>query len=309
MEIIHLKHPHRPVNLPPTVTALGFFDGVHLGHRKVIETAVKKAADEHIYSAVMTFFPHPKEVLGKNGGYPVRYLSPLEEKEKLIEKTGVDYLFIVEFTSRFSELSPQQFVDDYLIDLNVKHVVAGFDYSYGRLGKGTMETMPFHSRNLITQTTVEKVAGQEGKISSTSIREAMAKGEIDKVNSYLGRNYKITGVVEHGEKRGRTIGFPTANVSTDAQKEIPAAGVYAVTFKVNGKMYSGVCNIGSKPTFHDETAKQTIEVHLLDTEKNLYDEKVEVVFLGRIRGEIKFDGAEALIAQINKDIAEARSFF
>ncbi|MCR6111073.1 bifunctional riboflavin kinase/FAD synthetase [Bacillus sp. A301a_S52] len=308
MRVEYIKHPHPPLDLPPTALALGFFDGVHRGHQQVINTAKVEAEKRNLKSAVMTFYPHPKEVLGKQN-VNVNYLSPIQEKITLLEKTGIDILLVVSFDARFSELSPQQFVDTYLIDLNVKHIVAGFDYSYGRLGKGTMETFPFHSRNLLSHTTVPKLAEDNEKISSTSIREALAVGNIEKVNDYLGRVYTVEGVVEHGQKRGREIGFPTANVSPDPNKELPATGVYVVRIVVDGKTFEGVCNIGFNPTFNSGKGRQTIEAHIFHFTKEIYKEKIKVAFIKRIRGEKAFNGVEELKTRIQQDIEIARHYF
>ncbi|WP_280768934.1 bifunctional riboflavin kinase/FAD synthetase [Salipaludibacillus daqingensis] len=305
MEIVRLKHPRPLLKLPPTAVALGFFDGVHRGHQKVIEVAKTEAKDRGLKSAVMTFFPHPKEVLRNEE--EIQYLSPLPEKIKLMEGLGIDYLFIVTFDRHFADLSPQQFVDEYLIDLNVKHVVAGFDYSYGRLGKGTMETLPFHSRKQFTQTTVKEISNGEEKISSTEIRKALSKGNIDKVNTYLGRMFQIEGLVEHGEKRGRTIGFPTANISPVERTVFPDIGVYTVFIQVDGEWLPGVCNVGFKPTFHNNSpVKPTIEVHILDFQSDLYGKEVIVAFYNRIRGEKKFASVEELKQQISTDVTQAR---
>ncbi|UTR15054.1 bifunctional riboflavin kinase/FAD synthetase [Salipaludibacillus sp. LMS25] len=308
MRVEYIKHPHPPMDLPPTVMALGFFDGVHRGHQQVINTAKQEAKTRQLQSAVMTFYPHPKEVLRKQKGN-INYLSPIDEKIMLLEKTGIDILLVVSFDARFSELSPQQFVDTYLIDLNVKHVVAGFDYSYGRLGKGTMETFPFHARHLLSHTTVPKLSEDNEKISSTVIREALDTGNMSKVNDYLGRVYAVEGVVEHGEKRGREIGFPTANMNPDANKELPAIGVYIVTVIVDGTTFEGVCNIGFNPTFNNGKGKRTIEAHLFHFTKAIYGKKIKVAFLKRIRSEKAFNGVEELKERIQKDIDIARHYF
>lgn len=308
LEIIRLKHPRPLLNLPPIVMALGFFDGVHRGHQQVINVSIEEAKKRNIQSAVMTFYPHPKEVLRENQE-EIQYLSPLPEKIKLMENLGVDFLFIVTFDRNFAGLSPQQFVDQYLIDLNVKHVVAGFDYSYGRLGKGTMETLPFHSRHKFTQSTVNEVSHLDEKISSTEIRQALSKGNIDKVTMYLDRPFDIEGEVEHGEKRGRTIGFPTANIKPVERTVVPASGVYTVSLFVNGEWLPGVCNIGYKPTFHENSPdKPTIEVHVLDFHDNIYNKVVTVRFLNRIRGEQKFASIDDLKQQISLDVVQARNF-
>ncbi len=234
--------------------ALGYFDGVHLGHQKVIQTA-KQIADQYGYkSAVMTFHPHPSVVLGRSQQH-VRFITPLKEKEKQIAKLGVDYLYVVEFTPEFAYLLPQQFVDEYIIGLGVKHVVAGFDFTYGRLGKGTMETLPFHSREQFTQTVIPKQTFGEEKISSTYIRQRLAEGDVEQLPHLLGRWYEVTGTVIHGDKRGRTIGFPTANVALDDDYMIPRIGVYAVTVTIDDNTWTGVCNVGYKPTFHAQQQK------------------------------------------------------
>ncbi|WP_307323160.1 bifunctional riboflavin kinase/FAD synthetase [Evansella vedderi] len=308
MKTIKIKHPHYHIELPKLSLALGFFDGVHAGHQTVIEKAKEEAKKRGIKSGVMTFFPHPKEVLRKDSR--VRYLTSMKQKQALIEMLGVDYLIIIDFDNGFSELTPQQFVDYYLIGLNVKHVVAGFDYTYGRLGKGTMETLPFHSRNKLTYTTVGKVEFKGEKISSTSIRQALEDGNLSKVNRYLGRNYETEGVVVHGEKRGRTIGFPTANVQLEARTYIPAVGVYFVRLFVNNEWYDGVCNIGYKPTFHnDKEGAPVVEVHLLHFNDNIYGSSVKIQWMEKIRDEKKFDSVNQLINQLEKDVQAAKNYF
>ncbi len=302
-----LSHPHqlKKETIKPTVIALGFFDGVHLGHEKVILTAKKLAKEKEMQCAVMTFNPHPKEVLRTRKG-KMDYLSPLPKKINLIKQLGVDVLYIVDFTLPFANLTPQEFVDDYLIGLNVKHVVAGFDYSYGKLGKGTMETLPFHSRNEFTQTTISKVEKSLEKVSSTHIRNLLAGGNVSPIRDFLGRHYEVIGKVVHGEKRGRQIGFPTANIKTEGYL-LPKVGVYAVLVKIKERIYEGVCNIGYKPTFHGEHQSAiAVEIHLFNFEDTIYGEDVSVQWIDRIRDEKKFSSIEQLINQIQKDKVEAQ---
>ncbi|MFS0865059.1 bifunctional riboflavin kinase/FAD synthetase [Fredinandcohnia sp. 179-A 10B2 NHS] len=310
MKTIRISHPHtfNQAKLPPTVLALGYFDGVHLGHQKVVKTALAKAKEMGITCSVMTFDPHPSVVLGKDVEL-VEYITPLFEKEELFKEMNVDFLYIVHFTKEFASLFPQQFVDDYIIGLNVQHVVAGFDFTYGRLGKGTMETLPFHSREKFTQTTVEKLANDNEKISSTLIRRLIGEGKVSEVTKLLGRYYTIQGFVVDGEKRGRTIGFPTANIRTTENFIIPKMGVYAVRIKVNSKWYNGVCNVGVKPTFHDNKTVPSIEVHLFDFSEDIYKENVIVEWHKRIRSEQKFPSIDELIKQIGKDKVEAQEYF
>lgn len=312
METIYLAHPNhlQKDELRPTVMALGFFDGVHFGHQKVIETAKQKAQEEQIDCSVMTFYPHPKEVLGiYNDKEPLKYITPIEKKIELIAKLNVDRLYIVTFDLQLSKLTPQEFVDEFLIGLNVKHVVAGFDYTYGYMGKGTMETLPFHSRGQFTQTTVHKVEDRNEKISSTRIRSYLVDGQIESVNELLGRSYEVEGVVVHGDKRGRQIGFPTANVQLTKPYIVPKTGVYAVGLTYKGKQFFGVCNIGYKPTFVEDRKEKTIEVHIFQFNEQLYDEEVIVTFYKFIRDEKKFPNIDALVEQIEKDKREAEQFF
>ena len=180
------------------VMALGYFDGVHLGHQHVIMEAQRTAVSKGMKSAVMTFDPHPSVVLGKSVQH-IEYITPLEEKARVIEDMGVDYLFVIHFTTEFSSLLPQEFIDQYIIGLNVKHVVAGFDYTYGKMGKGTMETIQFHSRNQFDFTMVSKLATPaEDKISSTLIRSLLRDGKVELMPKLLGRFYTTTGIVEIG---------------------------------------------------------------------------------------------------------------
>lgn len=310
VKLIHLTHPHalNKVEIEPTVMALGYFDGIHLGHQRVIRTAKKVAEERGFKSAVMTFHPHPSVVLGKKEAH-VEYITPLRSKEKVIASLGIDILYVVKFDEAFANLLPQQFVDDYIIGLNARHVVAGFDYSYGRLGKGTMETLPFHARGEFTQTVIEKVEFQEEKVSSTLLRKHIRSGEMEQIPSILGRLYTVEGIVVHGDKRGRQIGFPTANVALNDAYLLPPVGVYAVRMKVNDEWHEGVCNIGYKPTFKENEKQLSIEVHLFEFQRDIYDESVVVEWYMRIREEKKFNGIDELVAQIAKDKRIAEDYF
>ncbi|RBP06772.1 bifunctional riboflavin kinase/FAD synthetase [Rossellomorea aquimaris] len=311
MKVITVHHPHSisKNDFPSLVLALGYFDGVHRGHQRVIKAAVEKAKELKACSAVMTFDPHPSVVLGHKHKH-IHYITPLEEKKEIIEELGVDYLFIVRFTSEFASLIPQDFVDQYIIGLNVLHVVAGFDYSYGRLGKGTMETLPFHSRDMFTSTTISKLTDDDSKVSSTFIRECLKEGGVKKVRELLGRPFKMKGTVIHGDKRGRKIGFPTANIELAYDYLTPKVGVYAVRMKIHDKWFDGVCNIGYKPTFKNpDEYSLSIEVHIFDFHASIYGEEVYIEWYERIRDEQKFSGIEELISQIQKDKDKAIHYF
>jgi riboflavin kinase/FMN adenylyltransferase len=295
--------------IPGLSMALGFFDGVHLGHQQVIMEAKKCAEELGLKSAVMTFDPHPSVVLRKKSQH-VHSITPLSEKMEIIADLGIDYLFIVHFTEDFANLLPQEFVDQYIIGLHVKHVVAGFDYTYGRMGKGTMETLPFHSRDQFTSTTIPKFTCGDEKVSSTWIRKLLAEGQTEELSHLLGRYYTTSGIVVHGDRRGRTIGFPTANVELNEEYIIPPVGVYAVRIKVGGKWHNGVCNLGFKPTFTNEQApKPSIEVHIFDFNKDIYGQKVQVEWHQYLRKEQKFSEIAELVAQIGKDKQNAVHYF
>lgn len=311
MEIKMLNFPLHinKEEIPPLSMALGYFDGVHLGHQQVILEAKKEAENLGLKSAVMTFDPHPSVVLKKKDQH-VHYITPLSEKIEIIAALGIDYFFIVHFTEDFANLLPQEFVDWYIIGLNVKHAVAGFDFTYGRLGKGTMETLPFHSRNQFTFTTVPKYTCGDEKISSSWIRKLLSEGRTEQLYPLLGRYYTTSGMVVHGDKRGRTIGFPTANVDLNEEYIVPPTGVYVARLKVDGRWYNGVCNLGYKPTFANETpAKPSIEVHLFDFNKDIYGLKVQVEWHQYLRAEQKFSGINELVAQIEKDKQNAIHYF
>lgn len=310
MKVIKINHPHQyhPESFPKMAMALGYFDGVHLGHQSVIKEAKAKADENGWKSAVMTFDPHPSVVLGKSE-QRVTYLTPLEDKIEIIKELGIDFLFIVHFTTEFANLLPQEFIDQYVIALNVGHVIAGFDFAYGRMGKGNMETIPFHSRGQFGATVVPKFALGEEKVSTTLIRAELKEGNVDRLPTLLGRFYKTTGTVEHGEKRGRTIGFPTANIDVSEDYLLPPTGVYAVRLKIGHSWYAGVCNRGYKPTFHQELNKQTIEVHLFDFSGDIYGQIVTVEWHLRLRSEQKFAGIQELVTQIEQDKQNALSYF
>ena len=310
MEVIKLNFPLNidKFSVPPLAMALGYFDGVHLGHQKVILEAKKHAKEKGLQSAVMTFDPHPSVVLRKNIER-VQFITPLAAKIKIIEDLGVDYLFIVNFTADFANLLPQEFIDQYVIGLNVKHVVAGFDFSYGRMGKGTMETLPFHSREKFTFTVVEKFTCGDEKVSSTRIRQYLKEGKTADLPELLGRFYVTTGIVIHGDKRGRTIGFPTANVDTNEEYILPPLGVYAVKIKIDEHWYEGVCNVGYKPTFNKEALRVSVEIHVFDFNKDIYGEFVIVEWHQFLRKEQKFSGIEELVSQIERDKQNTIKYF
>ncbi|PTU27814.1 bifunctional riboflavin kinase/FAD synthetase [Bacillus subtilis] len=311
MKTIHITHPHHLMKeeQAKSVMALGYFDGVHLGHQKVIGTAKQIAEEKGLTLAVMTFHPHPSHVLGRDKE-PKDLITPLEDKINQIEQLGTEILYVVKFNEVLASLSPKQFIDQYIIGLNVQHAVAGFDFTYGKYGKGTMETMPADLDGKAECTMVEKLTEQDKKISSSYIRTALQNGDVELANVLLGQPYFIKGIVIHGDKRGRTIGFPTANVGLNNSYIVPPTGVYAVKAEVNGEVYNGVCNIGYKPTFYEKRPEQpSIEVNLFDFDQEVYGAAIKIEWYKRIRSEQKFNGIKELTEQIEKDKQEAIRYF
>ncbi|WP_445506096.1 bifunctional riboflavin kinase/FAD synthetase [Niallia sp. 03190] len=310
MEVVRMNYAEylNDKNFPPLVMALGYFDGVHLGHQKVIGEAKAIADKKGCKSGVLTFDPHPSVVLG-NDSRRVDHISSYETKVAQIKKLGMDYLFIITFTKEFANLLPQDFVDQFLIRLNVVHVVAGFDYTYGKLAEGTAETLRKHGRGHFQTTIINKETFHGEKVSSTLIRSYILKGDMEYIPSLLGRYYTVEGYVIHGDKRGRTIGFPTANIDSENGLLLPPQGVYAVRIKVDECWYNGVCNVGTKPTFHPDKTTQSVEVHIFQFNQDIYGEKVELEWHFRIRSEKKFNGIAELVSQIEKDKQTAIEYF
>lgn len=308
METIYLHEPNTiQVEQEPKVIALGFFDGVHLGHQTVIRSAKSIADEAGIKTAVLTFDPHPSVVLSKKRN-KAKYLTPIEEKARKVEAMGVDYFYIVRFTTKFSELEPKDFVQKYLLPLGAVHIVAGFDYTYGRLGAGKMADMETYAENKLQVTIVDKQEADHQKISSTAIRQAIEEGSMEEANKLLGEPYTTKGTVIHGDKRGRTIGFPTANILVEEDYLIPKLGVYAVKFKIGNETHLGMASIGYNITFKDDQSL-SIEVYILDFNREIYGEEVEIEWFQYFRPELKFSGMEGLIKQLEKDEQDTREYF
>ncbi|CAH1197776.1 Bifunctional riboflavin kinase/FMN adenylyltransferase [Paenibacillus plantiphilus] len=309
MEIIPLQYPltaHAPaIEAVPKTLAIGHFDGVHRGHQNVIRRAVEAARVAGLQSAVMTFHPHPKEVLGQGEQY-VTCLTPLDEKVERFRRLGVDIVYVVHFDIAFAAVSPSEFVDDVLRPLAVKKAIVGFDFSFGSRGAGKTDTLRALGQPDIAVEIVEPLMLNDRKVSSTHIREALAEGQPETAEQLLGEPYAIRGTVVHGEGRGRTIGYPTANIEPEAAYVMPRQGVYAIMAEVKGKRISGVLNIGVKPTFHDQLPKPVMEAHLFDFNSDLYGQSLTIRFISFLRKEKKFGSIDELIAQINSDALQAR---
>jgi riboflavin kinase/FMN adenylyltransferase len=285
------------------VVALGNFDGVHLGHRAVLARAVEEARrlDGRVVAA--TFWPHPRSVIGR--GEPPGLLTTLEARREELLRVGADEVRVIPFDEALSKKSPEAFVADVLVgDLGAAAVVVGENFRFGYKAAGDVGDLVRIMRELGGDAHAVEVHGGEEGISSTRIRTLLLKGEVAEAGKLLGRPYAVRGEVVLGDRRGRTIGFPTANVRPDPAVVVPARGVYACVMRVGGDDHAACTNVGVAPTF--ERGESRIEAHLLDFGGDLYGRIVEVRFLQRIRGERRFSGVEELVEQIGRDVAEAR---
>lgn len=300
MEIYRLTHPIEERNYPASIIAIGFFDGVHLGHQQVIKKACKIAKDNNLLCGVMTFDPHPKEVMGiKN---KIDQITPIESKLNVFKEMGLDLAYLVNFTKEFASISPNDFIEDFLLKLNIKGVVVGFDFTFGYKGLGTPQTLKENKVNRFTVDVIEPFIDNGEKVSSTRVRKNLLNGKISEVKRLLGRNYTIFGKVVHGYKRGRTIGFPTANIELVEDYLNIKNGVYVVKVHHKKKTYAGVMNVGFKPTFDEKENVPTYEVYIIDFHGSIYNEILKVEIIDYIRNEIKFNSIEELTNQINKDV-------
>lgn len=286
--------------------ALGHFDGVHRGHQQVINKAIKTAKERGIVSAVMTFDPHPKAILGQGEQYS-QILTPLATKMKLFQELGVDYAFVVTFNMQFSQITPEAFVDHVLHRLNVVNVVAGFDFRFGAKGAGNTDVLQQICGPSISVEVVSAFVIDNMKVSSTIIREYLEQGEIEQANHLLGRRFAVEGTVVQGDQRGRTIGFPTANLRLSAPYLTVHLGVYAVIAHLGPRTFYGVLNHGMKPTFYAEDIVPVMEAHLFDFSEDIYGEHIEIEFVKFIRPEQRFAGIQQLIEQIGQDAAQAKA--
>jgi riboflavin kinase/FMN adenylyltransferase len=289
-------------HVPNTVLTVGTFDGVHRGHRALIETVVDKARQRNARSVVVTFDPHPREIInpGKSG---IQMLTTLKERCELLEDIGVDVLLVIPFDRDFSLLTSEEFVRDVIYKkVGVSEFVIGYDHQFGRDREGTIETIEKLGEKLgFDSHVVSKQEMGDVTISSTLIRKTLSEeGNVKQAAEYLNRRYLLNGIVTHGDQRGKPIGFPTANLKPEHEnKVIPKNGVYAVKVRVEGIWYGGMMNIGIRPTF--EGQERTLEVNIFSFNEDIYGQTIQVRFIDRIRDEMKFSGIEELKDQLAKD--------
>lgn len=305
MNIYHSLHDFTTTQ--KTVFTLGTFDGVHIGHTKIIERLLNASSEEE-QSLVLTFFPHPRMVLQEESD--IKLLNTIAERTELLQKAGLQNLIIHPFDQAFSRLTAEEFVKNVLVDIfNIKKIIIGHDHRFGRNRTANIDDLIIFGKEYGFE--VEQISAQEideVSISSTKIRNALTEGKIALANEYLGYNYFFSGTVVHGKKLGRTIGFPTANLKIEeSYKLVPAIGVYAVKCTVKNQVINGMLNIGTNPTVQGQNI--SIEVNLFDFEADLYDQKIKVELIKRIRDEQKFASVDDLKTQLHKDQLFARQLF
>ena len=282
----------------PCVVTIGNFDGVHLGHQALLTEVKKRAHDLKLESAVITFEPNPKDYFSQNK--PQTRISSLREKIELFNEIKIDRVHIIKFNQEFSKVTANEFISVLIKQLKVKEIVVGEDFCFGRGREGSIKQLSASSMKLNIK---NKILMDGKRISSTLIRNLLANDKLDEANKYIGRPYSISGKVVHGEKRGRKIGFPTANIHMRHNRP-PLKGVFAVKFQ----NHFGVANLGIRPSIKGEKKLQ-LEVHLLNFSSDLYGQHVSVIFLKKLRDEKKFKSLDELKEQIKLDVIKAQLFF
>ncbi|MBS9334612.1 riboflavin biosynthesis protein RibF [Fructobacillus sp. M1-13] len=294
----------------PQVLAMGYFDGVHLGHQAVIKEAKKQADALGLPLAVLTYAPYPGLVFDKQP-LPWHDLTPIDQKVALLGELGVDRVYCLNLTSTLASLSPVDFVEKVLLVLQAKVVVAGFDHLYGpKERQADMAHLPEYANGRFDVTVVEKqkIAGGSDKIASRAIRIDLANGHLEAVTNSLGRPHRTSGVVVHGDARGRTLGYPTINIWTPENESLPGIGVYVVRVQIAGRQVRGMASIGRNVTF-EKNRPVTVEINLFDFDQQVYGEEVTVDWLHYLRGEVAFESVEDLIQQLECDRADSQQYF
>ena len=287
-----------------SIITIGTFDGVHIGHQKIIKRLVESGKDKGLKSTILTFFPHPRMVLQPD--YDLKLLHTIEERQIVLSNYGVDEIIIKPFTKAFANLSAEAYVKELLVDeLHAEYIIIGYDHHFGKNRSANIDDMRAFGKKYNFQ--IEEISAQDIQdvaVSSTKIRTALLNGDIATANAYLGYSYFITGTVVKGKGIGKTITFPTANIHIESSyKLIPKNGVYVVSSKWNNSLYYGMMNIGTNPTFNEN--KQSIEVHFFDFDGNLYGSNLQIDILHRLRDERKFDSVKALQSQLKTDREDA----
>jgi len=283
------------------VVTSGTFDGVHKGHQKILRRLIEEAKANQGESVLITFWPHPRMVLNNDPGF-LKLINTMEEKQERLREIGIDHLVLIPFTTEFAKTSSEEFISEILVKaIGTRKLIIGYNHRFGKNREGSFESLKKDGNKYGFK--IEEIPKHEIDhigISSTKIRKALAEGDIESADKYLGHPFLLNGLVIHGDNLGHKIGFPTANLEIEeAYKLIPADGVYAVKVEVEGNSYSGMLNIGFQPTVMGKSRK--IEVHIIDFEENIYNKKLTISFVKRIRDVQKFQSIDHLKLQLNSD--------
>ncbi len=301
-----IKNLSQYTSKTPLALSIGIFDGVHKGHQSIIKKLNSIAQEKNLESAILTFWPHPRTIFNPNDD--LKFLNTIEEKIYLLEKKGVQNLFLKEFDEEFRNLTGVEFVKQILVEkLNVKHLIIGHDHTFGKNRSGDFGLLKKMSSEYDFEVEqVEAVDFQKKNISSTQIRNALLEGNVKEANEMLGYVYSVSGEVVHGKKIGRTIGYPTANIAADPAKLLPKKGAYIVDVFVKNKHYKGMLSIGTNPTVNGNSL--STEVYILDFNGDIYDEIISVNFRDFLHDEIKFESLEKLIERLDEDKKMTENF-
>lgn len=291
----------------PSAVTIGVFDGVHRGHQHLVRVLCERARAEDLAAVAITFNPHPRSVL--QPGTPITYLTSLEERVELLQGLGLDAVGVLAFTSELAQLSPRDFLSLLVEELQMRLLVVGPDFALGRNRAGTLDVIREIGGELGFGVEVAPMLEETGeKVGSSIVRQALANGDVEKVSRLLGRAFSLRGPVVAGDKRGRALGFPTANIAIGLDRALPAYGIYVTRAYVRENTYESATSIGVRPTF-DVELRPTVETFIIGFDQDIYGEELRIDLLARLRGEEKFDSAEALIAQMDRDVEAAQAYF
>jgi riboflavin kinase/FMN adenylyltransferase len=302
---------HRSIDglhLQSSWVTIGTFDGIHLGHQAIVRRLVEGAKQAGNPSVVITFHPHPAVILKKRAHS--FYLTDPDERAELLGDLGVDVVVSYPFTAQVAEMTAREFIDHLYAHLGFNQLIVGFNFALGKGRQGDVPTLSRFGEEIgFSVQAITPVTNGGEVVSSSQIRTRLAEGDVERVERYLGRPYRLSGAVVPGDGRGRLIGIPTANISVWEERALPKAGVYVCIANALGKKWSSVANVGYRPTFESAPVQPRVEAHILDFKQNLYGETVTLDFVQRLRDEKKFDSVDTLIDQIHKDIARTRQVF
>ncbi len=291
----------------PSAVTIGVFDGIHRGHQHLVSVLCERARAQQLAAVAITFNPHPRAVI--RPGTPITYLTSLEERVELLQGLGLDAVGVLAFTSELAQLSAREFLALLVDELQMRLLVVGPDFALGRNRAGTVDVIREIGEELGFGVEIAPMLQESGeKVGSSTVRQALADGDVERVARLLGRPFSLRGPVVTGDQRGRTLGFPTANIAIGLDRALPAYGIYVTRAYVRESTYASATNIGVRPTF-DVEPRPTVETFIVDFDQDIYGQELKIELLARLRGEEKFASVDDLVAQMHKDIEKTRVYF